>query len=404
MSLLIWFKEQFVKTTYKIILFWLFSGLLIAVIVFRYDQSTWKLKAQAWSEEAVFHADSKSIKQLELHSIRFLIQYPSSSFNIYAKDRTLLWSYPLSQSDKSAHQLVFFNQDHGQYSFKIYSPPSAIYQRVFDFSILWMSAFLMLLMIIFFSNKKTLGVMRKEFDRLDQIDAPSWIKEISSIKENQRNLTHKNMQLESDAELGKNYSQIAHDLRGPVGALNILKNSSRLLADEKELLEMSSERIAEIANLVLIKRKALQLDQEMIYLKNQLLGEAFKRQKKVELDIRLDALANISHQDRIECFRHILNLALNSIEVIDCIGWLTISATQMDKSLEISVLDSGPGVPDDVVTRLKLALPIRSHKINGNGLALANVNRWLKSKGSSLVFERKRSHSSVSFILGNLSI
>ena len=71
--------------------------------------------------------------------------------------------------------------------------------------------------------------------------------------------------------------------------------------------------------------------------------------------------------------RVILNLVLNAIDIMPEGGELAITAWSDAQGVEIEVADSGPGLADEV--RTKLFEPFFSTKADGTGLGLTIVER-----------------------------
>ncbi|MCX7831214.1 MAG: ATP-binding protein, partial [Acidobacteria bacterium] len=82
-------------------------------------------------------------------------------------------------------------------------------------------------------------------------------------------------------------------------------------------------------------------------------------------------------QEQIE--RVIKNLFENSIEAMKMSGEIKISILEKEKHIVVSIRDSGPGIPQEI--RTKMFLPYFSTKRKGTGLGLAIVARILEEHG-----------------------
>lgn len=89
----------------------------------------------------------------------------------------------------------------------------------------------------------------------------------------------------------------------------------------------------------------------------------------IDLDVS-DALPVFADRDMLR--RALLNLILNSVDVMANGGVLTITCCNSDHGFEIEVADSGPGLGDE---RLKIFEPFFTTKNDGTGLGLAIVQR-----------------------------
>jgi len=90
----------------------------------------------------------------------------------------------------------------------------------------------------------------------------------------------------------------------------------------------------------------------------------------------------ILRADREMLRRAVLNLMLNSLDVMPQGGTLTVSSSSSDRGLELHVADSGPGLPDDVLPRI--FEPFFTTKSSGTGLGLAIVSRIAEAHGGAV--------------------
>lgn len=81
------------------------------------------------------------------------------------------------------------------------------------------------------------------------------------------------------------------------------------------------------------------------------------------------------------------NLFENSIEAMKMVGEIKIKITLQDKYLLISIRDTGPGIPEEVRTRM--FLPYFSTKRKGTGLGLAIVARMLEEHGGKIEVDKE---------------
>ncbi len=83
--------------------------------------------------------------------------------------------------------------------------------------------------------------------------------------------------------------------------------------------------------------------------------------------------------------RVLVNLMQNAVQAMPKGGKLSVSADQRAQSLEISVEDTGEGIPEQV--RSKLFTPLMTTKSKGQGFGLAVVKRMVEAQGGTIVFE-----------------
>ena len=77
-----------------------------------------------------------------------------------------------------------------------------------------------------------------------------------------------------------------------------------------------------------------------------------------------------------------LNLMLNALEAMGKGGTLRVGAAERGGRLEVSVADSGPGMPPEVLKRV--GSPFYSTKSTGSGLGLFLARRLAQSAGGEL--------------------
>jgi signal transduction histidine kinase len=86
--------------------------------------------------------------------------------------------------------------------------------------------------------------------------------------------------------------------------------------------------------------------------------------------------------DREQLKLAILNLLMNSAQAMHGDGTIHVSALQVDGSIELRILDEGPGIPADV--REHLFEPFFTTKHRGTGLGLATSRRIFEAHRGSL--------------------
>src|SRR5205814_9662039 len=93
--------------------------------------------------------------------------------------------------------------------------------------------------------------------------------------------------------------------------------------------------------------------------------------------------------DPDELRRVISNLTKNAVEAMEgAKGVLTVTLAKAGDSLALTVADTGPGIPDDIVPRL--FEPYLSTKTKGTGLGLAICKRAVDDLGGTIAIESVR--------------
>ncbi len=197
------------------------------------------------------------------------------------------------------------------------------------------------------------------------------------------------------AAVGQIYSKVAHDLRNP---LIVIKNSAELIKNDKSA---EPEKTLNRIDLILksVKRMNQQVDDIMNYIRNRPL----KISKKPIKEIISSALqtTEIPHTISIklptndielECDPGKLenlfsNLFVNSIQAIgENKGEIAIILKHTDNDfVEITIQDSGPGIPDELLGNI--FEPLFTTKSMGTGLGLVSCKNIVEQhKGTIEVF------------------
>lgn len=210
-------------------------------------------------------------------------------------------------------------------------------------------------------------------------------------------------------------SQIFHDVRSPLAALNMVVGTLGQLPEEKRLLIRNSvQRINDIANNLLeqgkVKKEVVPKDKmSSILLAPQvdsLISEkrAQFRDKmavQIECDIQ-DGYGIFSMVDAVELKRVLSNLINNSVEAFsDSGGKVSVKLSKTKDRVQISVADNGKGIPQDILARIgeKGVSHGKEGSTSGSGLGLFHAKSTVESflgnfsitsvenKGTSIVIQ-----------------
>jgi len=217
---------------------------------------------------------------------------------------------------------------------------------------------------------------------------------ILRIQKQQVEIEEKNRSL---IKIGELATQVAHDIRSPVTALEAV---SKMLSEEvdpkkKKLIENAAKRINDIANnLVSNYRENLTRDLSSLKIDRivnlNTLIEDIVEEKKLSLDskhkITFRAPESIDVPDKIssvEFQRVISNLINNSIEAFDKEhGIVDIKLYKKDSSITITIRDNGKGIlPDQILKVFEKGI---SGKPKGAGLGLSHAKECLESFGAKI--------------------
>ncbi len=165
---------------------------------------------------------------------------------------------------------------------------------------------------------------------------------------------------------------------------------STLLKDAKELLTDASEGLGQLASLVQNLKGFSRVDRDGM--------------DSVDLNEGLEsALVIAQHQlrDRVKVVKHLeplpkvrcmpsqmnqvfLNLITNAGQAIDGDGTLTIASKAAGNAVEISIADTGSGIPDDILPKIFDPFFTTKPVGEGTGLGLSIVHKIIKGHGGSI--------------------
>lgn len=201
--------------------------------------------------------------------------------------------------------------------------------------------------------------------------------------------------------MGTLATSIAHELNQPLTAIaNYVETAEELLADPTDgTLDIVREAMRECA------RESVRAGQIVRRLRDFISrGETERRieslarvvneasalamvgagDRGVEVEMRLDPAADLVLIDRIQVQQVILNLVRNAIEAMsDCpVRRLILSSRPVDGHVEVTIEDSGPGLPPEISERL--FQPFLSTKMEGMGLGLSICHTILQGHGGRI--------------------
>lgn len=210
----------------------------------------------------------------------------------------------------------------------------------------------------------------------------------------------------NDAErlsaIGATAGMVGHDIRNPLqaitGELYLEKLEIDSLEDNvaKENLHSSIQNIEE--NLIYISKIVADLQDFAKPLnpkKEQIDGEKAIKEAIAILKVpeNIKIAANFSEKipllkvDSTMIKRVLVNLMQNAVQAMPNGGNLTINAKENRKYIEISIEDTGEGIPIEVQS--KIFTPLMTTKAKGQGFGLAVVKRMTEAMDGTVNFESK---------------
>ncbi|MFA5139211.1 MAG: HAMP domain-containing sensor histidine kinase [Elusimicrobiota bacterium] len=207
--------------------------------------------------------------------------------------------------------------------------------------------------------------------------------------------------------LGELASQVAHDIRSPLAALDSVTNSTANLPEEKRILIRGAiSRIRDIANQLIERTRKAQtstqgaepdgspvstsaVSVELLSSHIELLitekRMQFRPKIGVDIEARLDAASYglFVRMQPTEFKRVLSNLINNAVEAVSENGTVRVFVWGAADQVVIQVKDSGKGIPPEILP--KLGRRGETHeKAGGSGLGLYHAKSTMESWGGSL--------------------
>jgi PAS domain S-box-containing protein len=203
------------------------------------------------------------------------------------------------------------------------------------------------------------------------------------------------------ATLAQLATGVAHEIRNPLTSIKMLIQVNRgkfaeggLPTGDLELVEQEIRRMERSVNSLLDFARPEQGERSIFPIQNvirktvQLIAGRCQPQG-VELSINCDDEPILIDGDASQIQQLLLNLSLNALDAMPDGGGLTISAKTTDNRLELSVVDSGEGIREEMLA--KLFTPFATSKPNGVGLGLGICRRIAVSHGGTLTGNNRMS-------------
>jgi signal transduction histidine kinase len=208
--------------------------------------------------------------------------------------------------------------------------------------------------------------------------------------------------------LARVYGALAHELRAPLGAMSInlellndalgndtmgdltLRNRQKRYAEvlRDELARLNRSLLSVLSQTTSLNEERERFDvRELIRDLEGLLAPQAKQQR-VGLDVEVpDAeIALVGHRDRIK--QALLNIATNALESMPDGGHMSVSVGRQNGHATVSIRDSGPGIPPEVMGRIYGMY--FTTKRGGTGIGLHVARSVVESHGGDIQVESQR--------------
>jgi signal transduction histidine kinase len=206
------------------------------------------------------------------------------------------------------------------------------------------------------------------------------------------------------------FRQVAHDIRSPLSALNLVSSSLTEVGEDKRLLlRTATQRINDIANNLLQKSKEKsshiktvdsnchpsdQTEPAMICsILDSIISETRAQlgdRSNLEIQTHVeDGYGLFALIDPSEFARVISNLLNNSIEAMPEAGRITVEIRGYQHSIVVSIIDNGRGMPKEVLKRIgeKGFTFGKEGTRSGSGLGLYHARQTVESAKGSIEFD-----------------
>ena len=284
------------------------------------------------------------------------------------------------------------------------------YEKVVDYTYLWIVISLFLIILIFFlyrqyllkvSNnflqseiskrtnelEKSNIILKEKKDELDKLNSSLEIKIKDEVEKN-RLFQEKLFKADKLASMGEMMSNIAHQWRQPLSMISTVATGTKI---QKEL-EMLEDSVL-VENMELINKNAQYLSETINDFRNFIKGDRKIRiydlsstinnflhiiestVKKGNLNIIFDLEDNIRingyPNELIQCLINIFNNSKDALEETKQEKPLIfIKTSSIDNTIMISIKDNAGGIPDNIISKIFDPYFTTKHKSQGTGLGL----------------------------------
>lgn len=279
---------------------------------------------------------------------------------------------------------------------------------LFAFSVFGISFRLFRSKSLFFIGKisEELEEMQRE-SPAGQSDQP--IAEISAIRQHIHCLRSQTEQASRTKAFTELSVQVAHDIRSPLAALDmVVKDSSVLPESDRVLVRTAVSRITDIANNLITQYSLVPKDLQSSHFtktsaQTNLLSTLIesvvsekRMQYRARLGIEICAKSDANtyglfvNVDAVEFKRALSNLINNSFEAIEASGHIDVTTRSLGGVVEIVILDTGKGIPPELLPKV-MNRGASFGKVNGTGLGLFHAKESIESWGGTITLQSQES-------------
>jgi signal transduction histidine kinase len=247
-----------------------------------------------------------------------------------------------------------------------------------------------------YARDEALSVVRS-VDKLFDIELALMLRHYQLDSEEKRAARERAMANDRIQALQTMTAGLAHEVRNPLNAaklqLELLERRIRRAGEDPRLLEPSVLASHEIARLTALLDEFLAFarapelhlsDHDLVALARHVieLEKPYADRAQVELALADAPAPVIATVDAGKLHQIVQNLVRNALEAAPPRGHVTIAVAAVDGAAHLRVSDDGPGISDDVRTRM--FEPFFSTKHDGTGMGLSIVHSFVQLHGGSI--------------------
>jgi signal transduction histidine kinase len=203
----------------------------------------------------------------------------------------------------------------------------------------------------------------------------------------------KNLQkIEKLGIIGETVARLGHDLRNPLSIIKMNLDVMRLSSNNVLQDQITPERYDVIDKAVL--RMVHQIDDVLDFVRTkplilgkcsllEIIKEAFNRIQKpenIEIHLPKNDTTVVGDANSLEIV--FVNLLMNAVQAIVNKGEITVDIVDDLDVVYVSVEDSGPGIPKDIIS--KIFDPLFTTKQTGTGLGLPSCKNIIEQHGGTI--------------------
>ena len=229
----------------------------------------------------------------------------------------------------------------------------------------------------------------------ETIQAIQYIKDVAERVKLQVQLR----EVEQLTGIGQMAANVAHEIRNPLIAVG---GFARQLHEDMDLNDPRRELtliiIEEVTRLEQILREQLTLERHLQPVLrpvdiNHILRDVRKLLSHGVLSSQISLMGELQDGlpvtvgDANQLKQVFLNIIGNAIQSTEDGGTITVSSSQRGDTIVVRIRDTGPGIPEDVMS--KLFVPFFTTRKSGSGLGLAVTRRIIENHGGEISVESK---------------